>query len=300
MLSTPFNECARNVHSQYGEDGIIEKILRMLPCDKWCVEFGAWDGIHVSNTYNIIKNHGYKAVLVEADRKKFDVLRKNMSPYGAISLNRYVNFEGENTLDQMLGGTPIPLKFDFLSIDIDGCDYYIFESLIKYRPKLVCIEYNPTIPNGVVFVQKKDFAVKQGASARAIVELARQKGYELIASTYCNLFLLDREFLPSLNLSEGIALEELRDDADIKIHLFCGFDGTILTDKPVKLAWHNYLVDQSQLQVLPKYIRQYPGDYNVLRKTIWGIFLLFHNPDEFMKSLKRFLGLAKPGSDPLD
>ena len=46
------------------------------------------------------------------------------------------------------------INFDFLSIDVDGCDYYLFESLTKYKPKLICIEYNPTIPNDVEFIQE--------------------------------------------------------------------------------------------------------------------------------------------------
>ena len=35
---------------------------------------------------------------------------------------------------------------DLLSIDIDGNDYHIFESLKKLRPRLIICEYNPTIP----------------------------------------------------------------------------------------------------------------------------------------------------------
>ncbi len=293
MLNTSFNASARNVHSQYGEDGIIEKVLQLLPCDKWCVEFGAWDGIHASNSHNIIKNHGYKAVLIEANKKKFDVLKNNLSSYGAIFLNRYVNFEGENKLDNLLRQTPIPFNFDFLSIDIDGCDYYILESLADYKPKLICIEYNPTIPNDVHFIQKKDFTVKQGASAQAIVNLAHRKGYELIASTHCNLFFLDNVFLPAIKRLEGFPLDQLRDDKDSKIHVFCGFDGTILTDKPVSLFWHNLSVDQGQLQALPRYIRQYPGDYDFLQKIAFGIFLIFRNPQELVGYLKCYLGRSR-------
>jgi len=293
MLSTPFNECARNAHSQHGEDGIIERILHLLPCDKWCVEVGAWDGIYASNTYNIIKHHGYKAVLIEPDKKKFKVLKRNLLRYNAMFVNEYVNFNGKNTLDKLLAGTSIPLNFDFLSIDIDGCDYYIFESLVTYRPKLICIEYNPTIPNDVVFVQSKNLRVKQGASAKAIVDLARLKGYELLAITRCNLFLLDRSLLPEINLSEGFSLNQLRDDTDSKIHLFCGFDGSIITDKPVKLIWHDLPVNQSQLQVLPKYIRQYPGDYSFLKKIVLGTFLMFHHPKELMKLVKHYFGMRR-------
>ena len=49
----------KNIYSQFGEDGIIEEILKRLKnkINKTCVEFGAWDGIHLSNTYNLIKNH---------------------------------------------------------------------------------------------------------------------------------------------------------------------------------------------------------------------------------------------------
>src|ERR1700758_236619 len=107
MLSTPFNECARNAYSQFGEDGIIEEILHLLPRDKWCVEFGAWDGRHASNTYNLIKNQGYRAVLIEADEKKYELLRKNLEPHDAILLNRYVSFDGVDKLDVLLEGTPI-------------------------------------------------------------------------------------------------------------------------------------------------------------------------------------------------
>ncbi len=45
--------------------------------------------------------------------------------------------------------------FDFLSIDIDGCDYHIFEQLELFTPKIICIEFNHMIPNEVEFVQVK-------------------------------------------------------------------------------------------------------------------------------------------------
>lgn len=45
--------------SQYGEDGIVEEILKKLNqninLDNWCSEFGAWDGVHLSNTCYFIK-----------------------------------------------------------------------------------------------------------------------------------------------------------------------------------------------------------------------------------------------------
>lgn len=40
-----------NIYSQYGDDGIIAKIIEVLEIGQgWFVEFGAWDGAHLSNT----------------------------------------------------------------------------------------------------------------------------------------------------------------------------------------------------------------------------------------------------------
>ena len=64
-----------------------------------------------------------------------------------------------------------------MSIDIDGNDYHIFEGLDIYQPKLICIEFNPTIPNEVNFSQKANMSVNQGSSALALIELAKKKLY---------------------------------------------------------------------------------------------------------------------------
>ena len=57
-----------DTYSQGGEDGIIAKILSLLPeTDGWCVEFGAWDGIHLSNVRKLILEKRYRAVLIEGD-----------------------------------------------------------------------------------------------------------------------------------------------------------------------------------------------------------------------------------------
>ena len=42
-------------------------------------EFGAWDGKYLSNTYYLIKNKGYKAILIEGDENKVNDLKKNFN-----------------------------------------------------------------------------------------------------------------------------------------------------------------------------------------------------------------------------
>ena len=143
------NEYGKKIYSQFGEDGIINEILNRLKndnLDKYCVEFGARDGVSDSNTYNLIKNHNYKAVLIEGDKKYFNRLCKNFSSDEIIKINKFIDFNGENSLDKVLQNTNIPKNFDFLSIDIDGCDYFIFESLKD------CMQFQPTIFRGQILI----------------------------------------------------------------------------------------------------------------------------------------------------
>ncbi|UCH23877.1 MAG: hypothetical protein JSU83_12035, partial [Deltaproteobacteria bacterium] len=150
------NEFQNNVTSQNGEDGIIAKIFEIIPDkNKWCVEFGAWDGKLYSNTYNLINQQSYSAVLIEANPSKFQALIKTYQENKkVIPINAFVGFESKNNLDTHLEPTTIPLDFDLLSIDIDGNDFHVWKASQHYMPKVVVIEYNPTIPNKVEFVQK--------------------------------------------------------------------------------------------------------------------------------------------------
>src|SRR5258706_8560424 len=269
---TKYSSAGRDVYSKFGEDGIIEGILKDMPQNKWCVEFGAWDGIYLSNTCNLIRNRQYRAVLIEADPKRFSELNENIDSSKNILINKFIRFEGHDTLDNTLLQTGIPADFDFLSIDIDGNDYYIFESLSVFRPKVICIEFNPTIPNEVIFVQKRDFRVKHGASAGAIMQLATRKGYALVAATYCNLFFVDQSMLHYLGLEAGYPLDVCRDDEACRCFLFTGYDGTVFSSRPVQLGWQPLTVTPKGLQVLPALLRAFSGDYTSIQKRMFRVW----------------------------
>tara|TARA_B100000315_G_scaffold212128_1_gene209321 strand:+ start:107 stop:1057 length:951 start_codon:yes stop_codon:yes gene_type:complete len=292
-VKSNLNSFKCNVYSQFGEDGIVEEIFRRinltLSVDNWCVEFGAWDGIKFSNTYNLIKNKNYRAVLIEADPLRFKALCKNIPSKEVHKICQIVTTDRDSSLDNILSRTPIPENFDFLSIDIDGCDIHIFESLIQYRPKLVCVEFNPTIPNEVEFIQPNDPKVKRSSSAKSLNQVAQKKQYSLVAATKANLFFVPIEIKNAVTGPEPILLGDVRDDARHRIFLFSGFDGTIFTSKTFIPPKHGIPFDFDSIQQIPKYLRKYPPDYGWVENKVFRLFRAYKLSRQQYSRLKRGL-----------
>jgi hypothetical protein len=187
--------------SQNGEDGMLEHILSKISSNKWAVEFGAWDGKYLSNTYHFIERHGYSAVLIEGDGAKMMDLNRNTEQFGdkVKCINAFVEPSGSNSLDNLLKSTAIPVDFDLLSIDIDGMDYFIWQSLLNYRPKVVIIEINIADKPGKVRVHDVSMTNyvqgESGSSIESIKRLANEKGYALLANIACNAIFVDRKYL---------------------------------------------------------------------------------------------------------
>jgi len=198
--------------SQNGEDGVIEFILSKLP-DKngWCVEFGAWDGKYLSNTYNLIANHKYRAVLIEGDAEKYEVLKQNMKGFtGCVCKHVYVAIDGRNKLDDILKETPLPKHFDLLSIDIDGDDYHVWNSLKDYEPSVVLIELNAHDKPGVEKIHQPGAPLVMGITSTSITSmtnLAETKGYSLICHVGCNVIYVRSEYLPVFHEKKITPLE---------------------------------------------------------------------------------------------
>lgn len=199
--------------SREGEDGLLAYVLSKIP-DKtgWCVEFGAWDGKSDSNTYYFILQQSYRGVMIEADPLKYNLLRENLKAYDTICINAFVRPEGENKLDNILSLTPVPKQFDLLSIDVDGDDYHVWQSLDKYQPKVVIIEINVLDKPGVKRIQKLGVPSvwsntgtsissmwgvtdSTGTSISSMTELAIRKQYSLLANVHCNAIFVRREYI---------------------------------------------------------------------------------------------------------
>ncbi len=280
-------EFKNDVYSQAGEDGVVGKILEVLPSnDKWCVEFGAWDGVFASNSRNLIQGAGYAAVLIEPDGKKFKELRANYANNDkVIPVNAFVGFNKHDGLDALLAEHAIPRDFDFLSIDVDGNDYHIWKAVQKFRPKVICVEFNPTIPTAVDFVQPADPKISQGASLSALVALGKEKGYELVSVVSHNAFLVAEEYFPLFEIEDNRP-ETLRKDLDVITYLFSGYDGTVFLSGYKGLPWHMLPIKERSIQVLPRFLRKHPGRYSLLAKISYAPILGFSSPKLLMRQLR--------------
>lgn len=212
---------SNNKFSQYGEDGIIEKIFSIIePKSRTCIEFGAWDGFHYSNTANLWTN-GWSGILIEADQEKANLLRENVKQYNCQAICRFVGITSGNTLEDILKDNNIHDEIDLLSIDIDGDDYHVFASLDTLRPRVIICEYNNTIPHWMDIHQAPGEYF--GSSIAALNRIALEKGYKLISVTSGNCFFVsESEFYKFNNYLTNINEIALNDYINYVITDYAG------------------------------------------------------------------------------
>lgn len=205
-----YNKYAKNIYSQNGEDGIISELLKRLEINNgWVCEFGAWDGIFLSNTFNLVEL-GFNAVFIEGDTKKYEDLLNTVKKYPNITpLNKYVSHDNiDNSLDNILKETKIPIDFDILSIDIDSYDYQVWNSLDIYKPKIVIIEINSSInTNNSAHIHTP--GKYEGTSFKPTYDLGIKKGYTFVLHTG-NMFFIRNDLFNKLNIMYDNPLENFR------------------------------------------------------------------------------------------
>ncbi len=184
-----FDEVQFRAFSQNGEDGILLFLFSLLgTTNKRSVELGVANGTSC-NTANLILNHGWTALLVDAalpeveEGRRFYSQHPDTAGHPPAFLHAWVTRENVNDVVQ---GAGFRGEIDLLSLDLDGNDYWIWEALDCISPRVVVLEYRTvwgaeravTIPYRPDFVaDAPDYA---GASLPAFVKLAAKKGYRLV------------------------------------------------------------------------------------------------------------------------
>jgi hypothetical protein len=201
----------RTYYSEAGEDGALEYLLgRLRPVTRLsrvCVEFGAGDGRHLSNTYRLVAAAGFAGLYIESDAARYRALRANMRAHAGVRcLQRRVGTRGPDALEAILGEAAVPADFDILSIDVDGGDYHVWRALERFRPKIVVVELNFRIKPGVPAIDEPGTPFVWGVSGTGISpmrQLGAAKGYGLVGNIGCNALFLRDDLLSRLGAAQS-------------------------------------------------------------------------------------------------
>lgn len=179
--------------SQVGDDGIIEEIFKRIgTTNQYFVEFGVENGTETNSTYLLYK--GWSGLWIDGSQENISDIQRNFS--GVIRENRLKAFQSFITaenIEQIFQRAQIPAEPDLLSIDIDRNDYYVWNAIRNYRPRVVIVEYNAVFRPGCDFVVPYDAGAMwdgsshTGASLDAFCRLAEQKGYKLVGCCFAGV-----------------------------------------------------------------------------------------------------------------
>ncbi len=155
--------------SQNGEDGILRAIFeRIGETNRHSVEFGI---------------HREEGNTIYLSRQGWHCLWMDGNGDGEEIKSEFITAENIN---QLLAKYQVPSELDLLSIDIDSNDYWVWKAIEGYRPRVVVMEYNASIPVTESLTRPYDPRAVwdgtnfYGASLRALYNLGKQKGYTLI------------------------------------------------------------------------------------------------------------------------
>jgi hypothetical protein len=187
----------RSVHSQNGEDGIIAEIFRRIgEGGRVFVEIGAADGHE--NCTAALAEAGWSGVWIEGDHQKVMDARAHVHDQRVAVVEAFVD---RDSIVGLLGGASVPSHPDLLVIDIDGNDYWIWETVAeRYAPRVVVIEYNAVVGPRWRWTapynadHRWDASARHGAGLAALVELGERLDYRLVG---CDSFGVNAFFVRS-------------------------------------------------------------------------------------------------------
>ena len=182
-------------YSQNGEESYLEYMMSKFPREGVVVEFGAGDGLHLSNTKYFLEK-GYNAIMIDRDNRGNDEVKQH-------------NIIRENIVP-ILKTYNCPKVFDFLSVDIDGNDFWIMDELLThFSPNIVIAEFNAFLPVGTSVSIKYDSNYSWdgttyfGFSMEAGKKLAEKHGYKVIfQNNDMNIYMVKNEYLDGVEVPE--------------------------------------------------------------------------------------------------
>ncbi|MFT5113696.1 MAG: hypothetical protein ACI8P9_003027 [Parasphingorhabdus sp.] len=205
------NNYAYRVFSQHREDGIIDHLLQQVPdrTGKF-IEFGFSPS--QCNCINLLINYKYQGLFMDSNASNCEIAEGVLPRFNIPGTMIQQAFLDLTNINPLISKANLGDTVDVLSIDVDGNDYWFWES-IETDANVVVVEYNGSfgaeraisVPYNAEFDRYKAHSsgFYHGASLKALACLGEQKGMALVGTDVSgvNAFFIKRKFL-SANLLE--------------------------------------------------------------------------------------------------
>jgi len=179
------------VLAQTDEDGIIAEIFNRIGLtNRFFVEFGVGEGIENNTAALLFQN--WQGLWIEGEPNCATSLRENLKKFiTSGNLKVQESFVTEENIEKILTNQQVPNDLDLLSIDIDSFDYYVWQSITNFHPRVIVIEYNASWGPTIEWVMPRDITPSFtdhtscfGASLKSFEKLGETNGYVLVG---CNI-----------------------------------------------------------------------------------------------------------------
>lgn len=224
------SEVEFRVFSQFGEDGIIQYLIHHVPiAEKTFIEFGVGK-YSEANTRFLLSNDNWTGFIMDGDPHYVDYII-NDAFYWRNDLNAVCAFIDRDNINELLRQNRPSEQVGILSIDLDGNDYWIWETISVVDAAIVIVEYNSvfgrdravTVPYDPSFDRYTAHfsGLYWGASLKAFCVLAERKGYSLVGSNSAgnNAFFVRNDLVGELKVhtpQSGYVESKFRDSRDPK------------------------------------------------------------------------------------
>lgn len=198
------------MYSQSDEDGILEEIFKRIGIkSKIFVDFGAETGEENNSRY--LLEQGWTGLWIESLPEYAQTIRNNQQK--AINEGRLKFIEAIVTaenINSLIATAGITGEVDFLSVDIDSNDYYVYDAISVIQPRVVCLEHNHNYPPPMEWIMPYNPNYRWvsgsnyfGASIASFDKLARSKGMVLVG---CGLYSANGFYIRQDLVSEAFSL----------------------------------------------------------------------------------------------
>lgn len=182
--------CGYKLYSKNEEDGYINEIFKRIgTTNKIFIEIGVDDGLENNTLALLFEN--WKGLWIEGSVDNVNNINKGFPKTVSSGQIKVVHaFVTKENINALISQNINEEEVDLLSIDIDGNDFHVFESITCIRPRVLVIEYNAKFHPPVMYCMRYDQhhiwkgTDNFGISLKSLEVKLKEKGYLLVG---CNL-----------------------------------------------------------------------------------------------------------------